>query len=189
MYTSHKYLYAGAALTFLIWPAGSTAQTLLSAAAASQVIESCAVQAKAKGQSHAIAVYDAGGHPVAILRMDGNAPGITEFAMEKATAVALWHFSTANMAAAAKETPGFGNAPHVVAVPGGIPVFSADGKQFVGAVGVSGEAPVDDAACAEAGVKAAGLSSSLRKAEPARSGLIRVAAAASPSTKRGVRRT
>ena len=25
MYTSHKYLYAGAALTFLIWPAGSTA--------------------------------------------------------------------------------------------------------------------------------------------------------------------
>jgi len=100
--------------------------------------------------------------------MDGNAPGITAFAMEKATAVALWHFSTANMAAAAKETPGFGNAPHVVAVPGGIPVFSAEGKQFVGAVGVSGEAPVDDAACAEAGVKAAGLSSSLRKTDPAR---------------------
>ena len=36
--------------TFLIWPAGSTAQTLLSAAATSQVIESCAVHAKAKGQ-------------------------------------------------------------------------------------------------------------------------------------------
>ena len=72
------------------------------------------------------------------------------------------------MAAAAKETPGFGNAPHVVAVPGGIPVFSAEGKQFIGAVGVSGEAPVDDAACAEAGVKAAGLSSSLRKTDPAR---------------------
>ena len=64
MYTSHKYLYAGAALTFLIWPAGSTAQTLLSAAAASQIIESCAVHAKAKGQSHAIAVYDAGGIPL-----------------------------------------------------------------------------------------------------------------------------
>jgi uncharacterized protein GlcG (DUF336 family) len=98
--------------------------------------------------------------------MDGNAPGITEFAMEKATAVALWHFSTANMAAAVKETPGFGNAPHVVAVPGGIPVFSADRKQFVGAVGVSGEAPVDDAACAEAGVKAAGLSSLSARPSP-----------------------
>jgi uncharacterized protein GlcG (DUF336 family) len=39
-------------------------------------------------------------------------------------------------------------------------VFSADGRQFVGAVGVSGEAPLDDTACAEAGVKAAGLLSS-----------------------------
>ena len=70
------------------------------------------------------------------------------------------------MAAAVKETPGFGNAPHVVAVPGGIPVFSADRKQFVGAVGVSGEAPVDDAACAEAGVKAAGLSSLSARPSP-----------------------
>ena len=168
MHTCPKHLFAGAALAYLVWPAGCAAQMMLSAAAASQIIEGCAVHAKAKGQSHAIAVYDAGGHPVALLRMDGNAPGITAFAMEKATAVALWHFSTANMAAAAKETPGFGHAPHVVAVPGGIPVFSAEGKQFVGAVGVSGEAPVDDAACAEAGVKAAGLSSSLRKTDPAR---------------------
>ena len=133
MHTCHKHLFAGAALAYLVWPAGCTAQMMLSAAAASQIIEGCAVHA-----------------------------------MEKATAVALWHFSTANMAAAAKETPGFGNAPHVVAVPGGIPVFSAEGKQFAGAVGVSGEAPVDDAACAEAGVKAAGLSSSFRKTDPAR---------------------
>ncbi len=168
MYTTHNHLFAGAMLASLIWPAGCAAQMQLSAAAASQIIEGCAVHAKAKRQSHAIAVYDAGGHPVALLRMDGNAPGIIEFAMEKATAVALWHFSTANMAGAAKDTPGFGNAPHVVTVPGGIPVFSADGKQFVGAVGVSGEAPMDDADCAEAGVKAAGLSSSLRKTDPAR---------------------
>ncbi len=164
MYTPYKHLSAGAALAFLTWSAGCAAQMPLSAAAAFQIIEGCAVHAKAKGQSHAIAVYDAGGHPVALLRMDGNAPGITEFAMEKATAVALWHFSTADMAAAAKDTPGFFNAPHVVTVPGGIAVFSADGKQFIGSVGVSGEAPMDDAACAEAGVKAAGLSSSRHQA-------------------------
>ena len=160
-------LLAGTILAFLIWPASGAAQIQFSATAASRIIEGCAVHAKAKGQSHAIAVYDAGGRPVALLRMDGNAPGITEFAMEKANAVALWHFSTADMAAAAKDTPGFGNAPHVVTVPGGIPVFSTDGKQFIGAVGVSGEAPADDAACAEAGVKAAGLSSALRKSAPA----------------------
>jgi glc operon protein GlcG len=167
MYTTRHHLFAGAMLASLVWPAGCVAQALLSAASATQIIEGCADHARAKGQSHAIAVYDAGGHPVALLRMDGNAPGITEFAMAKARAVALWRFSTANMAGAAKDTPGFGNAPNVVTVPGGIPVFSADGKQFVGAVGVSGEAPIDDAACAEAGVKAARLSSSLRKTDAA----------------------
>jgi uncharacterized protein GlcG (DUF336 family) len=134
----------------------------LSAAAASQIVEGCAAHARAKGQSHAIAVYDDGGHPVALLRMDGNAPGVTEFAMQKADAVAHWRFSTAQMADAARETPGFANAPHVVTVPGGIPVYAADGRQFLGAVGVSGEAPADDAACAEAGVRAAGLHSARR---------------------------
>jgi glc operon protein GlcG len=48
----------------------------------------------------------------------------------------------------------------VVTVPGGEPVWSADGKVRIGAVGVSGEAPADDAECAEAGVTAAGLRSS-----------------------------
>ena len=43
-------------------------------------------------------------------------------------------------------------------VGGGIPVYSTDGQTFLGAVGVSGEAPADDIACAEAAVRAAGLS-------------------------------
>lgn len=133
------------------------ASVVLSAQAASQIVDGCVAHAKARGQSHAIAVYDAGGHAIAFLRMDGNPPGVGDFAMQKAAAVAHWRFSTADMAAAAKETPGFANAPLVVIVPGGIPVYSGDG-QFLGAVGVSGEAPQDDAACAEAAVQAAGLS-------------------------------
>ena len=64
MHTCHKHLFAGAALADLVWPAGCAAQMMLSAAAASQIIEGCAVHAKAKGQSHAIAVYDAGGIPL-----------------------------------------------------------------------------------------------------------------------------
>jgi glc operon protein GlcG len=96
---------------------------------------------------------------VALLRMDGNASGIAAFALQKAVAVAHWRFPTADMAGAARETPGFGNAPHVVIVPGGVPVFSASGQMFIGAVGVSGEAPADDVACAEAGIRAAGLQS------------------------------
>jgi glc operon protein GlcG len=151
-------------VSLVVGPAVLAASAQLTATAASQILDGCAAHAKAKGQSHAIAVYDDGGNPVALLRMDGNASGIAAFAMQKAEAVARWRFSTADMANAAKETPGFGDAPHIVTVPGGVPVFSTDGQSFLGAVGVSGEAPADDAACAEAGVKAAGLSSVRKRA-------------------------
>ena len=137
---------------------GRAAQSEMTAQAATQIVEGCAAHAKTKGQSHAIVVVDSGGHAVAMLRMDGNPAGVGEFALQKAIAVAHWHFTTAQMQSAAQDTPGFASAPNVVTVPGGIPVYSADGKQFIGAVGVSGEAPADDVACAEAGVRAAGLS-------------------------------
>ncbi|HYN81886.1 MAG TPA: heme-binding protein [Gemmatimonadaceae bacterium] len=159
---THRFLFASVVLTsFVMLPQSSAgAQGGLAAQAASQIVEGCVAHARAKGQSHAVAVYDDGGHLVAYLRMDGNSPGVGAFAMQKGAAGAHWRFSTAAMANSVKETPGFANAPHVVTVAGGIPVFSRDGKQFLGAVGVSGEAAHDDAACAEAGVKAAGLSPS-----------------------------
>ena len=140
--------------------ASAQATSSLTADAAQNIVAGCASHAASKRQSHAIAVVDTGGHLIAALRMDGNASGIFDFAVAKAEAVAAWGFSTAQMADAAKATPGFGQAPHVVTVPGGIPVWSADGKVRIGAVGVSGEAPADDAACAEAGILAAGLRSS-----------------------------
>ncbi len=102
-------------------------------------------------------MVDAGGQLVAALRMDGNGYGIMDFALAKARASAAWGGATAGLAEGAREVPGFAAAPHVVTVAGGIPVFSADGRERIGAVGVSGEAPADDAACAEAGIAAAGL--------------------------------
>jgi uncharacterized protein GlcG (DUF336 family) len=132
----------------------------LDAKAAQAIIAGCATHATAKRQSHAVAVVDTGGHLVAALRMDGNGSGIFDFALAKAEAAAAWGFSTAQMIEGARSTPGFADAPHVVIVPGGVPVFSADGKTRIGAVGVSGEAPADDAACAEAGIVAAGFKSS-----------------------------
>jgi glc operon protein GlcG len=164
--TKHKLSVLGAITAALVTVTtfGLVARSEITAQEASKIIEGCAAYAKGKGQSHAIAVYDDGGHPVAVLRMDGNPPGATEFAMQKAAAVANWRFSTMEMGTAVKETPGFRDAPNVVTVPGGIPIFSSDGKQFVGTVGVSGEAPQDDLACAEAGVRAAGLSISRKPA-------------------------
>jgi len=134
----------------------------ITASQASAIIEGCTAHAKGRGQSHAVVVVDAGGHVVASLRMDGNSYGIAAFAQRKAEAAAAWRFSTEQMQAAVKETPGFADAPGVVTVPGGLPVFTPAGE-FIGAVGVSGEAPADDAACAEAGIKAAALASNRAK--------------------------
>jgi uncharacterized protein GlcG (DUF336 family) len=132
----------------------------LDAKSTQAIIAGCAAHSSAKQQSHAIVVVDAGGHIVAALRMDGNGSGIFDFSLAKAQASAAWGFSTVQMLENSRGTPGFADAPHVVIVPGGVPVFSADGKARIGAVGVSGEAPADDAACAEAGIRAAGLRSS-----------------------------
>jgi glc operon protein GlcG len=145
-------------LTMLFAPA-ATAQSApaLNAQAAQAIIAGCAAHAAGRQQSHAIVVVDTGGHLVAALRMDGNGSGIFDFSKAKAEAPAAWGFSTVQMLESSRGTPGFDRAPRVVIVPGGVPVFSADGKARIGAVGVSGEAPADDAACAEAGVRAAGL--------------------------------
>jgi uncharacterized protein GlcG (DUF336 family) len=143
----------------IVAPAGAQTAPNLDARAAQAIVAGCVAQAGGKMQSHAIAVVDTGGHLVAALRMDGNGSGIFDFAVAKAEAAAAWGFSTAQMLEGARGTPGFERAPHVVIVPGGLPVFSTDGKVRIGAVGVSGEAPADDAACAEAGIRAAGLRS------------------------------
>ena len=152
------------ALMSILAASRAEGQTSIDAQTASKMIEGCVAHSKAKGQSHGIAIYDSGGHPVSLLRMDGNPAGVMEFSMRKAEAAAYWQFSTAQMETSAKATPGFANAPHVVTVAGGVPVFSADGRTFIGAVGVSGEAPQDANACAEAAVKAAGLSLSRKRA-------------------------
>lgn len=125
--------------------------------AAQAIIEGCKAEAEKNGRSHAIAVVDAGGHVIAFLRMEGNTPGVGAFSMEKAKAVALWRFSTSGMEEAVKNTPGFANAPGVVTVAGGVPIFSADSRNFLGGAAASGERPALDEACAIAGVRAAGL--------------------------------
>ncbi len=143
---------------FLSFPANSqSALSRLDLSVAERIANGCRAHAVAKGQSHGIVVHDTGGHPVFAMRMDGNGPGVMAFADEKAKAAALWGFATSGMAEGAKSTPGFASAPFVVTVAGGVPIFASDGRTLLGAVGVSGEDPADDASCAEAGIKAAGL--------------------------------
>jgi len=147
---------------FLLLAGGTAAQappSRLDARAAQAIVAGCVAHSGGRGQSHAIAVVDSGGQLVAALRMDGNGYGIMDFALAKARASAAWGGATGELAEGARAVPGFADAPHVVIVAGGVPVFSADGRERIGAVGVSGEAPADDEACAEAGIAAAGLRS------------------------------
>ena len=154
-----RYLLIAAAVAAAA-PAQAQVAPTLGARLAQAVVNGCAAHAGAKKQSHAIAVVDAGGNLVAALRMDGNGFGMMDFALAKAKAVAAWGFPTSDMAEGAKSTPGFGFAPHVVTVGGGVPIFSADGRTRLGAAGASGEEPEDDAACVVAGIASAGLRSS-----------------------------
>ena len=151
----HAYSIAAA----LILTSVPAAAAPVDARQAQAIVAGCVAHSSGRNQSHAIAVVDAGGRLVAALRMDGNGWGIMDFALAKAAAVAAWGFPTAQMEEAARGTPGFAAAPNVVTVGGGVPIWSADGRERIGAVGVSGEAPADDAACAEAGIQAAGLRS------------------------------
>jgi uncharacterized protein GlcG (DUF336 family) len=153
-----KYL-VGLAVVLASTASAQQAPARLNAVAAQAIIAGCVAHSTARRQSHAIAVVDAGGQLVAALRMDGNGYGIMDFALAKARASSAWGGPTAGLAEAARATPGFADAPHVVTVPGGVPVFSADGRERIGAVGTSGEAPADDVACTEAGIAAAGLRS------------------------------
>ena len=125
---------------------------------AETIVGGCRALAASKQQSHAIAVVDTGGHVVLAMRMDGNREGVMAFAVDKAKAASLWGFATSGMEEAVKSTPGFAAAPYVVTVGGGVPVYGADGRTLIGAVGASGEAPADDEACAKEGIRAAGLS-------------------------------
>ncbi|HEX8222304.1 MAG TPA: heme-binding protein [Allosphingosinicella sp.] len=156
-------ILAALALSAAAAPAQPPAAPVLTAALAEAIVAGCRTHADAKRQSHAVAVVDSGGHLVAALRMEGNRAGMLDFSIEKAKAVAAWGFATAQMEEAAKGTPGFARAPGVVTVAGGVPVFAADGRTLIGAAGASGEAPADDAACVEAGIKAAGLLSQRRR--------------------------
>jgi uncharacterized protein GlcG (DUF336 family) len=109
-----------------------------------------------------VVVLDPGGHVLAFEREDGAAPGRFEIARGKAYgAVMLGIGGRAQMARAeaqayfmAAVNGAYGGK--VVPVPGGVLVRDGTGA-VVGAVGVTGDTSDNDAAVAEAGIRAAGF--------------------------------
>ncbi len=109
-----------------------------------------------------VVVHDPGGNLIACQRADGSSPVAVKFAGGKACGALALGQSSRKIAEMSSGSPHFirmleGMAPGgVVPVAGGVIACDADGT-IIGAIGVTGETPENDEACALAGIAAAGL--------------------------------
>ncbi len=118
-----------------------------------RVLSAARQEALAQHWSVTIAVVDDGGHPLALERLDGCAPASAYIAVEKARSAALGRRETRDyeeMVNAGRTA--FVTAPLLTSLEGGVPL-RVDG-QVVGAIGVSGVKPGQDAQVAMAGAAA-----------------------------------
>merc|ERR1711972_1166452 len=119
---------------------------------ASMLVESGVAEAAKLGLKMTVAVVDAGGHLLALRRMDGCMAASSDIATGKARSAALFARETRLLEGASNVKDGGArtallSAGHVL-MEGGIPIIK-DGK-IVAAIGVSGATPGEDQALAKA---------------------------------------
>ena len=109
-----------------------------------------------------VAVLDPGGAVVALARQDGSGNLRPDLAVAKAYGVLALGMTNRAIAARAADSPEFFTSVatlaggKILSVPGGVFVRDAAGT-LLGAVGVTGDASLNDEAAAVAGIEAAGL--------------------------------
>ena len=116
-----------------------------------EILTAARAEADQRGWAVSIAIVDDGGHPLALVRLDGASPGSAYIATEEARTSALGRRESKGY----EDTINGGryaflSAPVSAALEGGVPVI-VDG-QCVGAVGVSGVRSDQDAQIAKAGI-------------------------------------
>lgn len=121
---------------------------------ANRILDAAQAEAESNGWNVVLALVDDGGHPLALRRLDGAAPLGSYVATEKARSAALGRKETKafeDMINAGRSA--FLSVPAVSAtMTGGVPLWVDD--TVVGAIGVSGVTPDQDARIADAGVAA-----------------------------------
>lgn len=157
-----KHLIAGLALVtsgVSIQANAFDSLPVLNLETAQKIAAGCQAKAVKEGWRMSITVVDAGANPVYFERMNGAYIGSAELSRLKAVNSAGMQMPTSVLEefSFGKDkkggpAPGLANLPGFVTLAGGIP-FNA-GKDFLGAVGVSGGMPDQDAACAQAGIDA-----------------------------------
>jgi glc operon protein GlcG len=126
-------------------------KAVLGQAEAQQILTAACTHAQQQGWAVAIAVVDDGGHPLALLRLDGCSAIAAYIATEKARSAAMGRRETKGYEDMVNNgRTAFLSAPLLTALEGGVPVI-VDG-QVVGAVGVSGVKAEQDAQVAKAGI-------------------------------------
>ncbi|CAE8633758.1 unnamed protein product, partial [Polarella glacialis] len=129
-------------------------------AGARQIVEAGVKEAEKQGFKVTVAVCDAGGHLLALHRMDGVMPVSAEVAAGKARSAALFARETKILEgsvngekSAGAERSALLSSGHVL-MEGGVPIIDPAHGRIVGACGVSGVKPNEDAAVAKAAVEA-----------------------------------
>ena len=127
---------------------------ILGIAETTRILDAARAEAEKNGWPVTIVVTDDGGHPLGLLRLDDCAPVGAYIATEKARTAALGRRESKQYEEMINNgRTAFLSASLVTALEGGIPVI-VEG-QVVGAVGVSGVKPGEDAQVARAGAQAA----------------------------------
>jgi len=146
--------------------------TSISLEQASRIVDAgLAHSQKLKLNPLTIAVLDAGGHLIAFKRQDRSGILRPEIAHGKAWGALGMGSGGRTLAARAQIAPAFYTAlvgtseGRVIPVPGGVLVRDASGE-VIGAVGISGDLPDNDEACAIRGIEEVGFVADPGEAKP-----------------------
>ena len=138
----------------------STAQRVISAAAATAAVQAAVAKAAELGIRINAAVTDGSGVLAAFLRMPGAFVPSVDIAIDKAytaasfgLATSQWHEALQQHSPAVRE--GLARRPRFVGFGGGLPLVQTGAR--IGAIGVSGASEAQDEAIARAGLQALGL--------------------------------
>ncbi len=119
-----------------------------------KVVEVAMSKAEEMGVVVSVCLSDAEGWPTVFYRMDGGLPPTAELARDKAWTAAAFRMPSGDISRyGIKSFPGLGIPTggwneRVCPIPGGQPIFDAEGK-LIGSIGVAGGSPAQDARIAK----------------------------------------
>ena len=160
MYTKHIFISLLLAASTTSFQAHALdVQPVLTLEVAQKMAAGCQAKASKEGWKMSVTIVDAGANPLYFERMNGAYIASAELSKTKAVNSAGMQMPTSSLEdfAFGKDkkggpAPGLAHLPGFVTLGGGIPFYA--GKDFIGAIGVSGGMPDQDAACAQAGIDA-----------------------------------